>query len=429
MSDLRLSDLPAATSVQPGDYTLVNQTVGGVTTTRTGTVTQVYNSASIANLASPSPIGSVTPNTGAFTSLSTTLGLTGTLLTAAQPNITSVGSLTGLTVLAPVTLANAVSSTQAVALGQLSNNTQAVTFTTGAFSGALTVINAVSSAQAVALGQLNNNSEAVSFTSGAFSGALTVINAVASTQAVALGQLNNNSEAVSFTTGVFSGALTVLNAASSAQPVALGQLNNNTQPVSFTTGVFSGALTVLNAAATNQPVAYGQADGRYAALAGLSTQIFRAANAVGVNDAVALGQILPTASKSSSRVTTTVAQAIVAATFTLVQFNTIGFDDLAEFNTATFLWTVKAAGTYIVGGSVYGSQGVATNRIVEVFVNGAEAGYLSQSNSDTGATARVGSALIRLAAGATVGIYYYSALADTLNTSTNATYATLERVK
>ena len=52
----------------------------------------------------------------------------------------------------------------------------------------------------------------------------------------------------------------------------------------------SGALIVANAVTTNEAVALGQADGRYAALAGLNTQVFRAANAVGANDVVALSQ-------------------------------------------------------------------------------------------------------------------------------------------
>ena len=51
-----------------------------------------YGNANVAAyLTAPGPIGSVTPNTGAFTTLA------GTLSTAAQPNITSVGTLTSLT--------------------------------------------------------------------------------------------------------------------------------------------------------------------------------------------------------------------------------------------------------------------------------------------------------------------------------------------
>jgi trimeric autotransporter adhesin len=54
--------------------------------------TQYGNTQVAAYLKAPGPIGSVTPNTGAFTTLA------GTLSTAAQPNITSVGTLTSLAV-------------------------------------------------------------------------------------------------------------------------------------------------------------------------------------------------------------------------------------------------------------------------------------------------------------------------------------------
>ena len=80
-------------------------------------------------------------------------------------------------------------------------------------------------------------------------------------------------------------------------------INNTTGAFSITckTSLGSGFL-VPN---TNPQIGYGdgtnlvqvplgltqsQADARYAALAGLNTQIFRVANSVGVNDAVALGQ-------------------------------------------------------------------------------------------------------------------------------------------
>ena len=44
-----------------------------------------------------SVIGGTTPAAGSFTTLSASTSITGTLATAAQPNITSVGTLTGLT--------------------------------------------------------------------------------------------------------------------------------------------------------------------------------------------------------------------------------------------------------------------------------------------------------------------------------------------
>jgi hypothetical protein len=153
-------------------------------------------------------------------------------------------------------------------------------------------------------------------------------------------------------------------------------------------------------------------------------------NATTATQAVALGQVLPLSSMSSSRVTTTVAQSIVANTWTQIQFNTVGYDDLTEFNTTTHQWTVKAAGTYFISAGVTGTQAsTATNRVVAVFVNGASNTWLQGISAGLGNTTLAGASPFRLALGDVVAIYYYSAVADTINTNGVFTYATLERVK
>ena len=55
-------------------------------------------------------IGGTTPAAGSFTTLSASTSITGTLATAAQPNVTSVGTLTGLTVSGSTSLAGASTS-------------------------------------------------------------------------------------------------------------------------------------------------------------------------------------------------------------------------------------------------------------------------------------------------------------------------------
>ncbi len=55
----------------------------------------------------------------------------------------------------------------------------------------------------------------------------------------------------------------------------------------------SGTVSAAQATAAGHLINMGQADARYAALAGLVTQIFKVANAVGPNDAVAYGQVSP----------------------------------------------------------------------------------------------------------------------------------------
>jgi hypothetical protein len=145
--------------------------------------------------------------------------------------------------------------------------------------------------------------------------------------------------------------------------------------------------------------------------------------------AATAAKFLPLSSMSSSLVTTTIAQAIAVGVETLVQFNTVGFDDLAEFNTATSLWTVKAGGTYLIGASVYGSQLTVTSRNVALLVNGGLREYLSATNNSNGQSSTSNNTIQKLNAGNTVGIYYYSGLTDTINTTSALTYATLERIK
>lgn len=69
--------------------------------TTVGTLTNLSVSGTITGNINGS-VGAVSPSTGAFTTLSATSGVTGTLQTAAQPNITSVGNLTSLTVVGNV---------------------------------------------------------------------------------------------------------------------------------------------------------------------------------------------------------------------------------------------------------------------------------------------------------------------------------------
>ena len=71
------------------------------------TIPGTYGNTQVAAyLLAPGPIGSGTPNTGAFTTLA------GTLSTAAQTNITSVGTLTGLTVSGNISAGNVAVTTK-----------------------------------------------------------------------------------------------------------------------------------------------------------------------------------------------------------------------------------------------------------------------------------------------------------------------------
>lgn len=154
-----------------------------------------------------------------------------------------------------------------------------------------------------------------------------------------------------------------------------------------------------------------------------------AANGTLPTQAVMLGQILPSAYMSSSKVYGTGAQAIPAGVNTLVNFNTISFDDLNEFNTVSHLWTVQRAGTYIITSAIVGSSVVVTNRTLLVFVNGTLAAIPQEDNGSSTNTVMSGTTQLRLNINDTVGIYYNSGIADTLSDSPVYTYGTIERVK
>ena len=67
--DIKISQLPVATSASASDQLVVNQTSGSVTTTRTCTVDQALSASLNNQLLSPPPIGTVTPNIASFTAV------------------------------------------------------------------------------------------------------------------------------------------------------------------------------------------------------------------------------------------------------------------------------------------------------------------------------------------------------------------------
>ena len=103
-------------------------------------------------------IGNITPGSGAFTSLSATTGITGTLQTAAQTNITTVGTLNGLTVSGGAT---SLSATTATSLN--STPIGATTPSTGAFTTITSTSTIVSAGNVVA----NSGTNSTSPTTGA----------------------------------------------------------------------------------------------------------------------------------------------------------------------------------------------------------------------------------------------------------------------
>lgn len=116
-----------------GTLTTGNQpnitTVGNLSAlTVTGTITGAFNGT----------VGATTPSTGAFTTLSASAGITGTLQSNAQPNVTSVGTLTDLSVAGATTVgslnagAGSIATTGNVSATSVSATTLAGTLQTAA---------------------------------------------------------------------------------------------------------------------------------------------------------------------------------------------------------------------------------------------------------------------------------------------------------
>lgn len=124
------------------------------------------------------------------------------------------------------------------------------------------------------------------------------------------------------------------------------------------------------------------------------------------------------------------AQNYPATTFSQVQFQTKQFDDLSEFNAATSLFTAQVAGTYVFTAGVTGSQSTSNNRAIALYVNGSEHIRLQQNTAMQGNVVMSGASVpLRLAAGDTVAVYYFTALADTGSTGATYTYFGGERIK
>lgn len=124
------------------------------------------------------------------------------------------------------------------------------------------------------------------------------------------------------------------------------------------------------------------------------------------------------------------AQAFVANTYTRVLFQSAQFDDLGEFDATASAFTAAATGTYLFHAGVSGTQGVACNRAIGLFVNGSERIRLQQNSTIQGNNAMsAGSVPVRLTKGDVVALHYFTELADTTNTTAIYTYFGGARIK
>jgi hypothetical protein len=299
-------------------------------------------------------------------------------------------------------------------------------------TGAFTTLSASGTVSGVGFNNYLASPPAIGATTPA-AGAFTTLSATGAVSGVGFSNYLASPPPIGATTPA-AGAFTTLSATGAVSGVGFNNYLASPPPIGGTTPA-AGAFTTLSATGTISLASINAtpiggttpAAGAFTTLS--ATGAVTVPNATLATQAVALGQVLPLSSMTSSRVTTTVAQAIAANTWTQIQFNTVGYDDLTEFNTTTHQWTVKAAGTYFVSAAIEGAQTTVTNRFISAYVNGVLTAGLQQSISNPGSAIIAGATQLRLALGDVVAIYYLSGLADTLFANSAYTYATLERVK
>jgi len=123
-------------------------------------------------------------------------------------------------------------------------------------------------------------------------------------------------------------------------------------------------------------------------------------------------------------------QTITAATQKVITGYTKLFDDNSELSTTTSAFVPALAGTYVFSGGVCGSQAVVTARLVSIFVNGFQRCTLSNNSATSGQAVALGtSPPIRLAAGDSVTLVYFSSLADVTTAGQNTTFFGGWRIK
>ena len=113
---------------------------------------------------------------------------------------------------------------------------------------------------------------------------------------------------------------------------------------------------------------------------------------------------------------TSTAQSVTASSNTAMLCKTVNFDDTGEYNATTGRFVAEHDGTYLFTGSVHGSLGSVSWRILMIYVNGAERFRIQENTSMRCDCAIVGSSVpIKLKAGDYVQLYYNSSVADSLN--------------
>lgn len=144
---------------------------------------------------------------------------------------------------------------------------------------------------------------------------------------------------------------------------------------------------------------------------------------------------LPRSAISNFMAYQSVSQTVNAPVTAIVEFQSKAFDDLSEFNTGTYAFTPKRAGTYVFSAGQHGGAG-QSNRLLELWVNGAirvrlQETFAAPVTPTCGFTVAGNSGPVELNAGDTVNIYvtYQGSTTDTMVIGQAYTYFGGWRIK
>lgn len=124
------------------------------------------------------------------------------------------------------------------------------------------------------------------------------------------------------------------------------------------------------------------------------------------------------------------AQAIGASAFTTIVFDTQEWDDFAEYNPATGVFTPNVTGRYNFFAGIHGTQVAVAIRLISLFVNGVETVRMQQSDGNTGNGVIAGaSGTVTLTAGDSVTLRYFTTIAENTSTGSATVWFSGFRVK
>jgi hypothetical protein len=329
----------------------------------TGNITELTSTGLIANLSN----NSITATTfvGALSGAATSATTAGTVTTAAQPNITSTGTLTSLAVTGNISAGNVSATTFTGALsGAATSATTAGTVTTAAQPN----ITSVGTLTSLAVtGNISaGNVSATTFT-GALSGAATTAGTVttaAQPNITSVGTLSSLSVTGNISAGnvsatTFTGALT--GAATTAGTVTTAAQPNITSVGTLTSLAVTGNISAGNVSATNHTGTTANITGQYITTLAVGTAPFVVTSTTQVAN-------LNVATAGVAGTVTSAAQPNITSVGTLASLQVFGTVSAVAFTANTGVFTGNGSGLTALNASNVSTGTLAQARLANASV-------------------------------------------------------------